>query len=569
MPAELKTKLQKTMRRQEWRLNHLYRVKDKSGSVVPFRMNAAQRAFYLAMWYLNVILKARQLGFSTLISIFFLDVCLFNPNVSCGIIDAALDDAKKKLEKIAFAYEGLPEWMKAGCRIVRQNTEEIVFSNGSSISVGTSHRGGTLQYLHISELGKIAAKFPEKAKEIRTGALNTIQAGQFCFIESTAEGQEGDFYEACQVAEAKARMRAKLSNLDFKFHFFPWWKAKEYEIDPEHIAISDEMRRYFAKLDKEHGIKLSAAQKAWYVAKAATQRDEMKREYPSTPAEAFEASVDGAIFGAEMEMAEREGRIGSFPAYPGVPVHMAFDIGRKDYTAIWFFQVFAGKVRCVGYFQDMLAGLPHYTEYCFGTDHAKKVHPGFVSRSKDGPTEGIFERKGWIVGNAIFPHDIKVEEWGSQRTRIEQAMAAGFKAKLATAMGLHDGINAARATIALTEFDAEGCGSASEQSKRKGSGTNNGVVVLKGYRWKWDDKNGRWITGTEEHDANSHGAHSYRYLSTSWRELPAQLEPKPAPKDDLRLEVNKQGLIVPNMDVREMVKMKERLAASQSRFKRR
>lgn len=49
-------------------------------------------------------------------------------------------------------------------------------------------RSGTLNYLHISEYGKICAKFPDKAREIRTGALNTIQAGQIAWIESTAEG---------------------------------------------------------------------------------------------------------------------------------------------------------------------------------------------------------------------------------------------------------------------------------------------------------------------------------------------------------------------------------------------
>jgi hypothetical protein len=544
---------------QEWRLNNLYRVEDKAGRIVPFRLNEGQSYFYRAMWYLSIILKARQLGFSTLISIFFLDVCLFNPNTHCGIIDATIDDAKKKLGKILFAYYGLPDWIKAGCGIKSSNAFEIVFTNGSSILVGTSHRGGTLQYLHISELGKIAAKFPEKSKEIRTGALNTIQAGQFCFIESTAEGQEGDFYEFCEIAMAKARMRHKLSPMDFKFFFFPWWKAKEYVLGPEYVNLTDQHRKYFDLLSSRHGIQLTPSQKAWYVAKLATQRDEMKREYPSTPEEAFEASVEGAIFGAEMEVAERESRIGDFKAFPGVPVHMAFDIGRKDYTAIWFFQAFAGKVRCVGYYQDMLAGLPHYTEYCFGTEHAAKAHAPFVSRAPDAPIKGIFERKGWVVGDAIFPHDIQVEEWGTQRTRIEMALAAGFKAKLAVAMGLHDGINAARATIGLTEFDAEGCGTAADRSKRKGSGSNNGVSVLKAYKWKWDDVGGRWITGTESHDANSHGAHSYRYLATSWRELPAVLEPKkPVPKDLVYSTANDGSLVTNVEDIMDIVQMKLR-----------
>lgn len=526
------------MARQEWRLNNLYRVEDKAGRVVRFVMNDAQERYYRDRWYLNVILKARQLGFSTFISMLYLDTALFNPNTHCGIIDATIDDAKKKLGKMLFAYDGLPDWIKAGCPIVGRNAFELEFANKSSVSVGTSHRGGTLQRLHISELGKIAAKYPEKAREIRTGALNTIQAGQQIDIESTAEGQEGDFYDACQKAEAKARMKTRLTKLDFKFHFFPWWKANEYQIDPNGVVIPDEMKRYFDRLEKDYGIKLRPEQKAWYVKKAETQLDDMKREYPSTPAEAFEASIEGAIYGPKMEAAEQEGRVGVFPAHPGIPVHMFWDIGRKDYTSIWFAQVSAGKVRCVGFYQNTLEGLPHYTEFCFGTEHAKKRHPGFTSRAD---VKGIFERNGWVIGDAVFPHDIRVEEWGSSRTRIEMAIAAGFKAREATRMGFHDGINAARGTIPLTEFDQEGCAL--------------GIKMLKNYRWAWDDIRGVFLTGTEpRHDINSHGADAYRYLATSWRELPMKLEPKREPKE-IAFSADEHGNPQINVDKEQLIKM--------------
>ena len=66
------------------------------------------------------------------------------------------------------------------------DTAELVFDNGSNVSVGTSMRGGTLQYLHISEYGKISAKYPDKAKEIKSGSFNAVKAGQFIFVESTA-----------------------------------------------------------------------------------------------------------------------------------------------------------------------------------------------------------------------------------------------------------------------------------------------------------------------------------------------------------------------------------------------
>ncbi len=92
-------------------------------------------------------------------------------------------------------------------------------------------RSGTLQYLHVSEYGQLCAKFPDKAREVRTGALNTVQAGQIVFIESTAEGREGHFYDLCEEAQAKQRMGTKLTPLDFKFNFFPWFKCPDYAID--------------------------------------------------------------------------------------------------------------------------------------------------------------------------------------------------------------------------------------------------------------------------------------------------------------------------------------------------
>jgi hypothetical protein len=90
------------------------------------------------------------------------------------------------------------------------------------LSQSTSLRSGTLQYLHISEYGKLCAQYADKAREVRTGALNTLQAGQVVFIESTAEGKEGYFFELCEAGQAKQRMGARLTPLDFKFHFYPW-----------------------------------------------------------------------------------------------------------------------------------------------------------------------------------------------------------------------------------------------------------------------------------------------------------------------------------------------------------
>ena len=77
-----------------WRLNNLYTIKDETGRAIPFRMNAAQEQLYNELWSLNLILKARQLGFTTLIQLILLDACLFNSNTSAGIVAHNREDAE-------------------------------------------------------------------------------------------------------------------------------------------------------------------------------------------------------------------------------------------------------------------------------------------------------------------------------------------------------------------------------------------------------------------------------------------------------------------------------------------
>ena len=532
-----------------WRLNNLYWITNKQGHAVPFRLNWAQERLYDEMHHLNVILKARQLGFSTFITLFILDQCLFQSHTRAGIVDVTLDDAESKLAKMWFAYQRLPAEFQASVPLLKQNSKELEWKNGSACSVGTSHRGGTLQYLHISEFGKICAKFPERAREIVTGALNTIQAGQVAFIESTAEGQQGRFYEICQEAQTHQRLKAKLTELDFRFHFYGWHEEPDYRIDADGVTIPEPLQRYFEKLETRDAIRLEPAQKAWYVKKRATQLEDMKREYPATPEEAFEASVEGSILGAYLAAAEEDGRIGNYAALPGVPVHTFWDIGRRDYNTLWFVQILVGMARVVGFYLNNFTGMPHYAEYCLGTEHAMKVFPDFTPKAplpEPGkpprawkPTPGIFAKRGWIRGEDVFPHDGRVIEWGSDKARLEQLVKAGFNARIGTELSLHDGINACRASIGVCQFDEEGC--------------SEGLRYLRQFKWSWNEKLGCWNTTEPAKDVAEHVASGFRTFATSWRDivptLPAQKKP-----DRLEFEVV-DGNLVRNLDVRSTIDM--------------
>jgi len=184
---------------REYRINTIYKILNSDGECIPFRRNFVQRDFNRNRHGFDLVLKARQHGFTTDICIDFLDDALFTPNLRVAHIAHTKEDVGRIFnDKVKFAYDHLPQWVKDMNPAENNSRYELSFKNGSHIRVGMSFRSGTIQRLHISEYGKICAKYPEKAREVRTGALNTVHRGQKIIIESTAEGRDGHFYQLCQ-----------------------------------------------------------------------------------------------------------------------------------------------------------------------------------------------------------------------------------------------------------------------------------------------------------------------------------------------------------------------------------
>ena len=179
LPASAE-ELERCLADPEWRIfsGCLYQIIVKGESegdedfVMPFRPNAAQMRFIRRLWHRNLILKARQLGFTTLIAILWLDHALFNGNQRCGMIAQDRETAEAIFrDKVVFAYDHLPEEIRERFPLARASTKELLFAhNNSSMRVATSVRGGTILRLHVSEFGKICAKFPQKAEEVVTGS---------------------------------------------------------------------------------------------------------------------------------------------------------------------------------------------------------------------------------------------------------------------------------------------------------------------------------------------------------------------------------------------------------------
>ena len=453
----------------KWRINNLYYIVDKKGRKIKFKMNWAQEELYDNMWYCNVILKARQLGISTFICLLFLDRCLFNSNQSAGIIAHTLDDTKQLFKRVKFAYESLPDEIKSYIQAESDTVDSLKFSNGSSLKVGTSLRGGTFQYLHISEFGKICAKYPDKAQEIVTGSLNTVAPGQYIFIESTAEGRDGYFYDICK--RSQSMKNEELTKLDFKFHFYPWWKEPEYRLGSV-PRIDEEQEKYFEHLEGL-GINLDFEQKAWYVVRESVQKEEMAREYPSTPEEAWQVSNEGFYYAKHMTRARIEGRITRIPYDDSLEVHTAWDLGYNDSTSIWFFQVYNKEIRLIEYLEGSGESLAYY-----------------LSELK---------KRDYAYGKHIAPHDIMVHEYSSGMTRQASARKMGVNLLPAQKVDIIPGIDAVRNLLPNCWFDEKKCA--------------QGIKALENYKKEWDDRLVCWRS-QPLHNWSSHCADAFRTLAT-------------------------------------------------------
>lgn len=457
---------------REWRMSNLYYIKDKSGNKVLFKPNWAQLQLLKNPHYLNIILKARQLGVTTFHALLFLDTCLFNNNINAAIIADNKPNAKEIfIDKVKFAYDNLPDALQAICPAKRDNVNELRFENGSVFRVGTSLRSGTLQLLHITEFAKICVENPRKANEIISGALNTIQAGQFCCIESTARGRGGAFYDMCKTAISLKELGTQLSKLDWKFWFFPWYEHPEYVLDSKDVIITKDQKQYFDNLESSLNIKLSDDQRAWYVKKSITQGEYMNREYPSTADEAFESANEGLYWGTQMAKVRSERRICHLPYDEHALVYSSWDIGIGDSTAIWTWQLIGKEIHFLDYYENSDESLVHYINWIRKLPYPIEKH--------------------------YMPHDAGAREKSSAKSYADIARELGLKVDvLPLDRNEMYGIEAVRNAFNRFWFDQSRC--------------SKGIKAIDAFKKEWNEKLGVYREKSL-HDWASHGAKALIY----------------------------------------------------------
>jgi hypothetical protein len=401
---------------RDWRLQNLYLIEDERAGIRPFEARPEQLEFRRNRHFRNFIPKARKLGMSTEVTIENLDDCLFIPRLNAAIVDRTEGDAVKKLGIARLAWERGPvhpnqaiaqlwRWLHQANPLVKDTDSVMQWKNGSSIEAGVSFTGGTLQRLHVSELGPIAAQKPAKAAEIRRGSLNAVPPDGIITIETTMEGGRfGVCYDFFKLALSTGG-RQDLNAGQWRLHFFPWVNHPSYVL-PGSKPVRPETFQYFRELEEKRGLTVSLERQAWYEAKKLELREEIWQQFPTIIEECDRAQVAGAIY-PEMIRVRSEGRVKTFPFEPGVPFYSFWDLGSAENRAGWLIQPTRKDINVM--------------DWCAGGK------PG-----AEGMAEQIraWEREHGPIAGHFLPHDADITDKGAGRTYKQQLIDCGIPAHL-------------------------------------------------------------------------------------------------------------------------------------------
>lgn len=267
---------------REWRLNNLYKIVDKDGSTVIFKLNKWQRILFekekeirAKKWRVWLkILKARQIWFTTYKLIDKLDKAIFYSNTNVNIVAHNREKLQEIFKRVKFTFENIPDQIKmSDWRIWQKpkpkydNTNEYYFPDkNSTMKITLDSRSWTLTDCHISEWA-----FIPQFRDMLRATLPSAENADIT-IETTANGMNEfkDFWDWDDRFESIFFPR--FVDPLYKKESPIWWKCME------------ELNYLQDKYD------LSNDQMYWYEEKYRNDKDWTLQEYPSEPIDAFISS---------------------------------------------------------------------------------------------------------------------------------------------------------------------------------------------------------------------------------------------------------------------------------------
>lgn len=202
--------------------------------------------------------------------------------------------------------------------------------------------------------------------------------------------------------------------------------------------------------------------------------DQFAQEYECS----FNAAIQGAYYGKEMDALQAQGRIRTVTWEPTVPVRTGWDLGINDATVVWFAQLVGNEIRII--------------------DHLKVSNQNLVETAR------AVLSKPYLYSDHYLPHDVELRELMSGKSRKETLESLGLKPiRTGKALPVEEGINAAKMALPRCVFDAEKCAA--------------GIEALRHYRSEYDEKN-KVFRSRPLHDWASHDADAFEELMMQMRE---------------------------------------------------
>jgi len=218
-------------------------------------------------------------------------------------------------------------------------------------------------------------------------------------------------------------------------------------------------------------------------ARSQLSKDQFDQEYECS----FEAAILGAFFGVEMREATDTGRITRVDYQPEVPVHTAWDLGYRDDTAIWFYQVIRGEIHVIDYYA--------------------------VSGANISELAAVVTGKPYKYGKHYLPHDARAKTLAASGKSVIEQMAEHLginNMAIVPDLSVQDGIQAVRMMLPYTWFDEDRC--------------SEGLEALRQYQREYDEDK-KAFRQTPRHDWCSHPADAMRMLAIAWRAEPTVKPP--------------------------------------------
>jgi hypothetical protein len=212
----------------------------------------------------------------------------------------------------------------------------------------------------------------------------------------------------------------------------------------------------------------------------------------------------GSIYGDLIAALEARGGLLAFE-HPVDDLFTAWDLGRSDSTAIWFFRFGQGGVEVVDFHENHGQSLSHY----FGVLDART------------------RERGYRYVKHYLPHDARAKTLSTQVSILDQALSrfGPGAVEIIPALDVLDGIQAARALLESSIRIHARC----DESPLPG--VASGIEALRSYKYAWDEKH-KVFTRLPLHDWSSHAADGFRYLALAERKAGRKarsIQPPPSP----------------------------------------